>query len=132
MVSKLVVSNDKRRHAALLLKMYRISVGFQKTDPMRFSTYIQQCLRELESANECDSDRLLVQLVRIQHLTQKIHEMTIRADSPDEVPGIPKALVSAYQRAFQGELDRVHSFLSDDLKENGMCYTVKSANPKEW
>lgn len=120
------MSNFTHRKIVLFLTVHRISVGFQKTDSPKYSAYVQRCLRELESANEFDSDGLLIQLVKIQRLTEQIHEMNTRVDGPDEIPGMPKAPLAAYQRAFQGELDRIQSFLTDDLKENGMRDTRNS------
>lgn len=39
---------------------------------MGFSEYMDQCLSDLEDANEYKTDQLLVQLIKIQRLTEKI------------------------------------------------------------
>ncbi len=85
---------------------------------MKFSNYIQQCLKELESAREYETDVLLVHLIKLQHLTEKIYSINSRDDLSDNVPGIPRAPISAYQSAFQAELDKIQTFLPKSLRNN--------------
>lgn len=109
-----VRTNEERR--AFLGVWYLascISVDFQRTESLVFSTYVRQCLAELESAREHASDAFLVEHVRLQHLTERIYQFNNqeRDGDADEVPGIPRAPASAYQAAFQGELDRFQASL---------------------
>lgn len=39
---------------------------------MPFTPYMDRCLQDLETGNECRTDPYLVQLVRIQHLAGRI------------------------------------------------------------
>jgi len=84
---------------------------------MKFSTYIQHCLKELEEDGEYETDIYLVNLVRIQHLTERIYQLNAGPDTLD-TPGLPRAPTSAYQSVFQGELDKIVNSLSPSMKTN--------------
>lgn len=108
---------------AILLVTYELNFGsvastFNKGQSERYTKYHDQCLEELESAAEYESDTLLVQLVRIQHLTQRIVDFNKRDQIPDELPGIVQTSASIYQAAFQTELERLKSELLPSLRTN--------------
>ncbi|GAM43720.1 hypothetical protein TCE0_060f18760 [Talaromyces pinophilus] len=87
--------------------------------PVSYTKYIDQCLKELDDAAEYETDRLAVQLVRIQHLTNKIFHFHGRDQMvDDELPGIPGPQVSAVMRleALRMELDRLRNALPLNLK----------------
>ena len=89
---------------------------------MSYTKYIDQCLEELDDAAEYETDRLAVQLVRIQHLTNRIFHFHGRDQmTDDELPGIPVPQVSAVMRleALQMELDRLRNALPLNLKLDG-------------
>ncbi|KAI0127084.1 hypothetical protein BJ170DRAFT_596643 [Xylariales sp. AK1849] len=112
-------TNDERR--ALCGMWYInsvISTTFQRLQTPRYTPYIDQCLRELETAKEYESDLLLVQLVRIQHLADRISQLHSRDRMDDELPGIPRAPVTAYLNAFQTELDRFKAQIPRHLRKN--------------
>lgn len=77
---------------------------------------MDQCLKELENSAEYETDQLAVQLVRIQHLTEKIFHFHTRDQLVDELPGIPKASTAMCLEAFQMELDRLQNALPPNLK----------------
>lgn len=85
---------------------------------MKFSGHIKQCLDEVEAKPEYESDLQLVHLVKIQRLTEQIHDLNTRDDDVDDVPGIPRAPVPAYQFAFHTELDRLERSLPPSLKDD--------------
>ncbi|KAJ9150447.1 Transcriptional regulator WAR1 [Pleurostoma richardsiae] len=112
-------TNEERR--ALLAVWYltsTISIGYQKIDAMKFSPYVQECLRDLEASMEYESDSFLIYTLRLQNLTQQVRDMNLRCGEPEDIPGIPRAPNSAYQLAFQTELDRIRASLPQELKEN--------------
>ncbi len=80
---------------------------------------MDQCLEELENAAEYETDQLAVQLVRIQHLTEKIFHFHTKDQLVDELPGIPKASAAVYLEAFQMELDRLRNAVPPSLKYDG-------------
>lgn len=85
---------------------------------MRFSKYTRQCLEDLDKASEYESDLLLVHLVKIQRLTERIHNWTSQDDEEDDVSAYLKAPPAAYQVAFHGEIDRLQSSLPASLADN--------------
>ncbi len=95
-----------------------LSISFQKTESMKFSAYTEESLKELEAARETETDIYLVHLVRIQHLTEKIYSINSGNATADSVSGIPRAPMSAYQSAFQAELDRIQNSLSKSLQND--------------
>lgn len=86
--------------------------------PARYTRYLDQCLQELEGAAEYETDQLAVQLVRIQHLTEKIFHFHTGDQLVNELPGIPKVAAAEYLDAFRAELDRLRNDLPLNLKTN--------------
>lgn len=96
-----------------------IAQGFGRIESLKYTAYIQQCLRELEQAREYESDAVLVHMVRLQHLSEDITEINSREDDEnEEVSGVPKAPVSAYISAFQKELDKIRNSLTKPMRNN--------------
>lgn len=85
---------------------------------MRFSKHTRQCLEDIEKATEYESDLLLVHLVKIQRLTERIHNWTSQEDDEDDVSVYLKAPAAAYQVAFHGEIDRLQSSMPASLVDN--------------
>lgn len=79
---------------------------------------MDQCLRELETDKEYETDALLSQLLRIQHLTDRIGQMQNKDRVDESLPGIPRAPVSAYLNAFQSELDKFKAQIPRHLRSN--------------
>lgn len=96
----------------------RVATGLMKSLPMRFSKYTRQCLEDLEKTSEYESDLLLVHLVKIQRLTERIHNWTSQEDDEDDISGYLKAPPAAYQIAFHGEIGRLQSSLPASLAGN--------------
>ena len=86
---------------------------------MSYTKYIDQCLKELEDAAEYETDQLAVQLVRIQHLTNKIFHFHSRDQMVDELPGIQEVSPVLRLEAFRMELDRLRNALPPNLKFDG-------------
>ncbi|KAH6651480.1 hypothetical protein BKA67DRAFT_520710 [Truncatella angustata] len=100
-------TNDERRALCGMWYMSSVvSFTFQRTDSARYTPYIDQCLRELEAGKEVETDALLAQLMRIQHLSDRIGQLQSKDKVDDSLPGIPRAPVSAYLNAFQTELEK--------------------------
>lgn len=96
-----------------------VALCFQKTEPMRFTPYIRQCLLELEEAKEVPSDATLVALVRMQQLTEKMSAFNSREESfDDDMPCYPRAPKAAYKIAFKIELDQLVATLSPEVRKH--------------
>ncbi|RYP66727.1 hypothetical protein DL770_008745 [Monosporascus sp. CRB-9-2] len=97
-------TNDERRALCGVWYMNSIvSLAFQRLDPVRYPPYLSQCLRELEVNNEYESDLFLVNLVRIQHLTEQliichVNSATLRLWEP---PIIDASLLEKISNSFQ-------------------------------
>ncbi|KAK8003572.1 hypothetical protein PG989_003291 [Apiospora arundinis] len=112
-------TNDERR--ALCGAWYVnscIALSYQRVEQGKYTGYIHQCLKELEAANEYETDSLLVQLIRIQHLSDKISCLHNKGDEDIELPAIPRAPTSAYLGAFQAELDKFKAQIPRHLRTN--------------
>ncbi|KFA81256.1 hypothetical protein S40288_09987, partial [Stachybotrys chartarum IBT 40288] len=97
--------------------------------PARYTKYLDQCLKELESAAEYKTDQLAVNLVRFQHLTEKIFHFHTGDELVNELPGIPRLTAAVYLQSFQAELDRLRNELSPNLKTNQLlCCHYNSAS----
>jgi hypothetical protein len=86
--------------------------------PVRYTAYLDQSLKELEGAAEYETDQLVVQLVRIQHLTDKIFHFHGRDQLVDELHEIPKAPTAVCLETFQMQLDTLRNTLSPNLEHD--------------
>ncbi|KAI8206705.1 hypothetical protein K4K52_002900 [Colletotrichum sp. SAR 10_76] len=129
-------TNEERR---LLLAVWylssSVSLDVQQIDPMRFSAYMEQCLRELDEAMEFESDIHVIYIVRVQRLAERISQIRANEDW-DGGLGLPKAPISAYASSFQAELDKLVDnmppILEDKCNEPSKLATVadpSSDNP---
>ena len=88
-------------HRALAGCFYLASMlasSFKKFDAMRWTMFLENALRSLEQSAEYESDLLLVQMVRLQHLIEEA--------STTEAPSAPMQM---YVKAFQADIDRLRS-----------------------
>ncbi|OTA52036.1 putative C6 transcription factor [Hypoxylon sp. EC38] len=118
-------TNDERRALCGVWYMTSIiSLAFQRIDSPRYTTYIDQCLRELEADGEYQTDLLLVHLVRIQHLSERIAQLHIQDHLAGDPAEIARAPVSAYSGIFHAELEKFVASLPQDLASNRliMCH----------
>lgn len=97
----------------------------------RYTKYLEQCLKELESAAEYETDQLAVELIRVQHLTEKIFHFHTEDQLVNELPGVPKTTAATYLEAFQTELDRLQNELPPSLKTNRKAILYVEAKSQE-
>ncbi|KAK7995879.1 hypothetical protein PG991_015346 [Apiospora marii] len=112
-------TNDERR--ALCGAWYVnscIALSYQRVEQGKYTSYIERCVKELEAANEYETDLLLVQLMRIQRLSDKISCLHNKTEDEIELPAIPRAPTSAYLGAFQAELDKFKAHIPRHLRSN--------------
>ncbi|KAF2764246.1 hypothetical protein EJ03DRAFT_378776 [Teratosphaeria nubilosa] len=86
-------------HRVLLGTYYLASMlgsSFKKMDSPKWTKYMTNCLDNLVQAREYDSDLLLVQLVRLQHLAEDITQVDA-STTP----------VQLYAKAFEAELNHI-------------------------
>ena len=80
---------------------------------MKYTKYLDQCLKDLEDAREYKTDELAVELVRIQRLTEKIFHFHSIDSQVDEQPETP---TMARLETFRIELDSLRDALPMSLK----------------
>jgi hypothetical protein len=87
---------------------------------LRFSKYLQQCLRDLEDANEEETDIDLVHLVRIQYLTDRINSLKEMDRADSILDNTPLHLMSktTYINSYQTEINQIQERLPLRLKMN--------------
>ncbi|KAI0020791.1 hypothetical protein F4780DRAFT_779236 [Xylariomycetidae sp. FL0641] len=109
-----------------------VSLAFQRMDPIKYTPYVDQCLRDLDSAREHETDVFLVHLVRIQHLSERIAQLHNKDHFDDDL-GIARAPMNAYFSAFQTELDKYRAALPRQLRSNKLiiCH-LNTATLRLW
>ncbi|KAJ6781563.1 hypothetical protein PWT90_01558 [Aphanocladium album] len=114
-------SNEERRaFIGVWFLVSSLSTVFGRIDPMRYTSYVKECLTVLESEVEYETDIILVFLLRIQHLTQRISELNPRDNTIEEFSSIPKAPTAVYVSAFQNELNELRAKLPNHLKNDNI------------
>ncbi|KAJ5798399.1 uncharacterized protein N7503_007695 [Penicillium pulvis] len=116
-----VVTNEERR--VLVGAWYmgsNAALSFNKLDSPRYTKHHDQCLNELKEAAEYETDELLIQLVRIQHLTERIFQFNHRDQYVFDSIGLalPETTAAAHISAFQVGLDQLEDSLPKKLKTN--------------
>ncbi|KAI2604640.1 hypothetical protein GGR54DRAFT_454610 [Hypoxylon sp. NC1633] len=127
-------TNDERRALCGVWYMTSmISLAFQRIDPPKYTPYIDQCLRELDVAKEYETDSLLVHLVRIQHLSERISQLHSKDQIQNELVGITRAPLSAYEGMFHTELENFKASLPLNIASNKliMCH-INTAMLRLW
>lgn len=102
-----------------LIVIYRACNFFQRIESMRWTAYLDECLCVLEEKEDSPTDVLLVQLVRIQLLTNRI----LQAPWPDEsymLDGTSRLPHDAYIQIFELQLEEVKRSIPSTLISNGI------------
>ncbi|KAI1454870.1 hypothetical protein F4805DRAFT_438223 [Annulohypoxylon moriforme] len=127
-------TNDERRTLCGVWYMTSIiSLAFQRIDPPRYTPYIDQCLKDLEADQEHESDALLVQLVRIQNLSERIAQLHAKDHTSNELNTITRAPASAYSNMFHVELEKFTASLPPNIASNQLiiCH-INTAKLRLW
>jgi hypothetical protein len=84
---------------------------------MRWTTYLEECLRILEEEGEYKTDQLLVYLVKVQVICNKVGVGTWNDTFGDVGTKVPHEF---YVKALKTRLSDIERSLPTDLKDNGM------------
>lgn len=90
---------------------------------MRYTYYLQECVKHLQECEEYPTDERLVYMVRIQHLTERIARLSAKDKTLEEVTNVPAAPMSAYIAAFQLELENIDKSIPLHLKDDYIILT---------
>ena len=106
-----------------------MSIGFTRIESLRYTYYLDECVKYLEESGEYSTDERLVYMVRIQHLTERITRLSSNDKTLEEVTNSPAAPMSAYISAFRTELDNLQKSIPIHLKEDRIILTyLNTAN----
>lgn len=97
-------------------------------DPVRFSSYADECCRVLEETAEHPSDKQLVQMVQIIRMAIKISR-TLTQEEWDLSAGI-SAPIGACVKSLEADLHRLKSCLADGSHCAGTLSSEESNNPR--
>ncbi|CZT49926.1 uncharacterized protein RSE6_10832 [Rhynchosporium secalis] len=111
-------TDERRAIVGVWYMSSNVALTFNKGQSDKCTKCHEQCLEELEKGHEYESDILLIQLVRIQHLTQRIVDCNNRDQLPDELPVIEVIPTSSYHEASQNELSRLNTRLPSSLQKS--------------
>ncbi|OAA62122.1 hypothetical protein ISF_05131 [Cordyceps fumosorosea ARSEF 2679] len=113
-------SDERRAFLGVWFLASSMSTVFGRIEPMRYTSYVRECVTILEKNMEYQTDVNLVFLLRIQHLTQRISELNPRDNTIEEFTSIPKAPTAVYISAFQSELDELRASLPEHLRNDNI------------
>lgn len=106
--------------------MNSLALGFQKSEPMKYTHYLNQLILELETSMEYETDITLVNLVRIQNLSERIAGFVSPLGDAAEMatfPAISSLSRESYVASFQNELDTLRANLPPALKVDKIFQT---------
>ncbi|KAK1993218.1 hypothetical protein LX36DRAFT_586828 [Colletotrichum falcatum] len=113
-------TNEERR--VLLAVWYlssSIAVDNRAIDSLRYSRYMQQCMRELQESREYESDVYLVYIVKIQRLCERVADLRFGDYDEEEADAFVRAPVSAHMMGFGAELNKLQAEMPPSLRDNG-------------
>ncbi|KAH6974243.1 hypothetical protein BKA56DRAFT_491135 [Ilyonectria sp. MPI-CAGE-AT-0026] len=89
-----------------------------------YTKYMDQCLKDLEDTREYKTDQLVIQLIRIQQLTEKIFHFHSNDSPMEEQLSSPEHSTMARLEAFRVEIDSLRNALPPNLKSDYLlsCY----------
>ena len=104
---------EERRAALAAFSVSQlVTTYFSKLEPLRWTPYLDECLRVLSTSEEASSDRRLVHIVRLQAVVSKTSEAPWQDESS-------KTPVLYYINALNAQLEQYHADLPEDMRENG-------------
>lgn len=93
----------------------RICTYFQRTDSLRWTPYLQDCVNLLINDKECSNDLYLAYLVRLQLLNEKIREWH---EGLGEAKNLLYTPARFYMQTLVVQLDNIRQNIPTDLQQN--------------
>ena len=96
-----------------------VSNYFQRIEPLRWTPYLDECLRLLHERREYPTDELFVYLVRVQLICNK--SMQIAVNDTDPICNAKSgADQEVYAQVLRSQLEELRFSLSPELISNGI------------
>ena|ERR1700753_2091722 len=92
-------------------------------ESLRWTPYLDECLRLLEETKEFSTDELLICLVRVQRIRNSI--ATVRLTSCFESTG-SDLLSEAHVQLFISQVEEIKQSIPTHLKSNGNCSSTST------
>ena len=99
-----------------MLMIVRFANFFQRIEVMRWSRYLDDCLKILEEQKAFPTDGMLVHLVQVQLICNKGTELSSHTLFGDRDAGFP---IDLYVKTLKAQLDRIESSMSQELRSDG-------------
>jgi hypothetical protein len=96
----------------------RISSHFQRIDAIRWTPYLDECLRMLAENREYPTDMLLAHFVRLQLIIERVTQAPWH-DGPVDAAGSVRAPSVFYLKALQAQLEDFKRDVPPELQQNG-------------
>ena len=113
---------SKRAGVAVFLLSSMLSVHLQRLDPLRWTPYLDDNLRELEQNPEWPGDLVLVQQTRMQLVVDRIHCMHWSAAMMEANDNL-QLPATAFVQTLQAQLDRIKGTLIPEHQINSTSVT---------
>ncbi|KFY75166.1 hypothetical protein V499_04865 [Pseudogymnoascus sp. VKM F-103] len=123
---RVVTMEERRAVVGLYLVSSVASNYFQRTELMRWTPYLGECLRILEENKDYPTDLLLVHLVRAQLICNKSATSTwddMFGDTSNQVPP------NFYAKSLKSQLDDLERSIPAEIKSNGIVTPPLRNNP---
>lgn len=92
--------------------------SFLKSQPMRWTSHMEDCLRHLANEAETPGDELLVSIVQIQKVMDVVTALTYERLFESEAHGPPKVPSISHIKALRSNLEAVEKGFRPELSEN--------------
>lgn len=94
-----------------------VSCNLDRIDTLRWTPHMSECVHQLTDAKECESDLILVALVKLQLIVERmrqspLHEREIGRDVVSKPPA------PFYVKALQADLDDVKRLVPSELQNS--------------
>ena len=96
LINRVPALDEHRALAGVFYLTSMLSSTFKKIEASSYTKYLDDCLVSLEKAQEYESDLLLVQMVRLQHLAEVTHTTELSS-----------APISMYVKAYEADLNKL-------------------------
>ncbi|KAH7146766.1 hypothetical protein B0J13DRAFT_317502 [Dactylonectria estremocensis] len=108
---------ERRAVLGVYLLSSIVSCNLDRIDTLRWTPHMSECVHQLADIKECESDSILVTVVKLQLIVEQIrqsplHERRVGRDAP------PKPPAPFYVKALQAELDDVKRLVPSELQKS--------------
>lgn len=105
--------------------MTRVSSYFQRVDALRWTSYLDECVTVLAETGEHPSDILLIQLVKLQLISEKVGQAPWN-DGYGDATGSTAAAPTFYLKALQAQLQDLKVKIPHEIQRNSKKHLTSS------